>query len=53
MRVGIGYDVHQLCAGRPLVLGGITIPFERGLLGIQMLTCCFTRLWMPFWERWA
>ena len=33
MRVGIGYDVHQLCAGRPLVLGGITIPFERGLLG--------------------
>ena len=33
MRVGIGYDVHQLCEGRPLVLGGITIPFERGLLG--------------------
>src|SRR3954454_7600288 len=32
-RVGIGYDVHQLAAGRPLVLGGVTIPAERGLLG--------------------
>ncbi len=32
-RVGIGYDVHQLVAGRPLVLGGITIPHELGLLG--------------------
>lgn len=33
MRVGIGYDVHQLAAGRNLVLGGVTIPFEKGLLG--------------------
>lgn len=32
-RVGIGYDVHQLVAGRALVLGGVTIPAERGLLG--------------------
>lgn len=32
-RVGIGYDVHRLVAGRPLILGGVTIPFERGLLG--------------------
>ena len=32
-RVGIGYDVHRLAAGRPLVLGGLTIPFELGLLG--------------------
>ena len=32
-RVGIGYDVHALAAGRPLVLGGVMIPFERGLLG--------------------
>lgn len=33
MRVGIGYDVHRLVSGRPLVLGGVTIPFEKGLLG--------------------
>ncbi|MGI6736418.1 MAG: 2-C-methyl-D-erythritol 4-phosphate cytidylyltransferase [Anaerovoracaceae bacterium] len=32
-RVGCGYDVHRLTAGRPLVLGGVTIPFDRGLLG--------------------
>ncbi|HVJ47561.1 MAG TPA: 2-C-methyl-D-erythritol 2,4-cyclodiphosphate synthase [Desulfitobacterium sp.] len=33
MRVGIGYDVHALIEGRPLILGGIEIPYERGLLG--------------------
>jgi 2-C-methyl-D-erythritol 2,4-cyclodiphosphate synthase len=33
VRVGIGYDVHRLVAGRPLILGGITIPFPKGLLG--------------------
>jgi 2-C-methyl-D-erythritol 2,4-cyclodiphosphate synthase len=33
MRIGIGYDVHQLAEGRKLVLGGVTIPFEKGLLG--------------------
>lgn len=33
MRLGIGYDVHPLVAGRPLVLGGVEIPFERGLAG--------------------
>ncbi len=33
MRAGIGYDVHRLVTGRPLVLGGIRIPFEKGLLG--------------------
>ncbi len=32
-RVGSGYDVHRLVAGRPLVLGGVTLPFERGLEG--------------------
>jgi 2-C-methyl-D-erythritol 2,4-cyclodiphosphate synthase len=31
--VGFGYDVHQLVEGRPLVLGGVTIPHEKGLLG--------------------
>ena len=33
LRVGIGYDVHALSAGRRLVLGGVEIPFERGLSG--------------------
>ena len=33
MRVGIGYDVHPLVKGRPLVLGGVTVPFGRGLRG--------------------
>src|SRR6056297_3001859 len=33
MRVGIGYDVHRFCSGRPLVLGGVEIPFEMGLEG--------------------
>ena len=33
MRVGIGYDVHALVPGRRLVLGGVEVPFERGLSG--------------------
>ena len=33
MRIGFGYDVHQLVTGRPLILGGIKIPHTHGLLG--------------------
>lgn len=33
MRIGIGFDVHQLVENRPLIIGGITIPHEKGLLG--------------------
>ena len=33
MRIGHGYDVHRLVEGRRLVLGGVEIPFEKGLLG--------------------
>jgi 2-C-methyl-D-erythritol 2,4-cyclodiphosphate synthase len=33
MRIGHGFDVHPLVAGRPLVIGGVTIPFDRGLDG--------------------
>ena len=33
MRIGTGYDVHRLIEKRPLILGGCTIPFEKGLLG--------------------
>ena len=33
MRVGIGFDSHRLVPGRPLVLGGVVVPYERGLAG--------------------
>ncbi len=33
MRVGFGYDVHMLVQGRPLILGGVEVPYEMGLLG--------------------
>lgn len=33
MRIGQGYDVHRLVEGRKLILGGVTVPFEKGLLG--------------------
>ena len=33
LRVGHGYDVHRLVEGRPLILGGVTIPWEKGLEG--------------------
>lgn len=33
MRIGQGYDVHKLVEGRKLILGGVEIPYEKGLLG--------------------
>ena len=33
MKIGIGYDIHRLVAGRKLILGGVEIPSEKGLLG--------------------
>ena len=33
MRIGMGYDVHRLVEGRKLILGGVEIPYEKGLLG--------------------
>ena len=33
MRVGIGYDIHRLVEGRPLILGGVPVEYEKGLLG--------------------
>ena len=33
MRIGSGYDIHRMIPGRKLVLGGVVIPFEKGLLG--------------------
>ncbi len=33
MRIGMGYDVHRLTEGRKLILGGVNVPYEKGLLG--------------------
>ena len=33
MRIGFGFDIHPLAAHRPLIIGGITIPFDKGLVG--------------------
>jgi 2-C-methyl-D-erythritol 2,4-cyclodiphosphate synthase len=33
MRIGQGFDIHKLAEGRKLIIGGVTIPYERGLLG--------------------
>ena len=33
MRIGHGYDVHKFTEGRPLIIGGVNIPYEKGLLG--------------------
>jgi len=33
MRIGFGYDVHRLVPGRPLILGGVKLPWNQGLLG--------------------
>ena len=33
MRIGHGYDVHRLVEGRDLIIGGVKIPYEKGLLG--------------------
>ena len=33
MRIGMGYDVHKLVENRDLILGGVKIPYEKGLLG--------------------
>ena len=33
MRIGMGYDVHKLVEGRDLIIGGVNIPYEKGLLG--------------------
>lgn len=33
IKIGQGFDVHQLVEGRPLIIGGVTIPYEKGLIG--------------------
>jgi 2-C-methyl-D-erythritol 2,4-cyclodiphosphate synthase len=46
MRIGQGFDVHALVEGRPLIIGGVTIPFERGP-AIPTPMCCCMRCAMP------
>jgi 2-C-methyl-D-erythritol 2,4-cyclodiphosphate synthase len=44
VRVGIGYDAHQFAAGRPLMLGGVEIPYPLGLLGYSDADVCLHAL---------
>lgn len=46
-RIGEGWDVHALVEGRKLIIGGVEIPYDKGLLGHLMLTCCCTPSQMP------
>ena len=48
-RIGHGFDLHVLADGRKLILGGIEIPFERGLLDIRMQIVFCMLCPMPFW----
>ena len=50
MRVGMGYDVHKLTEGRKLILGGVDIPWEKGLLGHSDADVLIHAIWMHFWE---
>ena len=43
MRVGLGYDVHKLVEDRKLIIGGVEIPYEKGLLGHSECRCIITR----------
>ena len=40
MRVGMGYDVHRLAEDRKMILGGVEIPYEKGLLGHSDARAC-------------
>lgn len=48
MRVGMGYDVHRLAKDRKMILGGVEIPYEKGLLVTRMQMYLFMPLWMLF-----
>jgi hypothetical protein len=47
MRVGFGYDVHPFVSGRPLVLGGINIPYLFGLKGHSDADVLIHAIWTP------
>ena len=48
LRVGLGYDVHKLAENRKLIMGGVEIPYELGLLGHSDAdVLCSRYLWTP------
>ena len=47
MRIGMGYDVHRLTADRKLILGGVEIPYSKGLLGHSDADVLIHAVWMP------
>lgn len=51
MRIGQGYDVHKLTEGRKLILGGVDIPYEKGLAGHSDADVLVQPLWMRCWEQ--
>ena len=51
MRVGMGYDVHKLVKDRKLIMGGVEIPYELGLLGHSDADVFFMPLWMHYWVQ--
>lgn len=55
MRVGMGYDVHRLVEGRDLIMGGVKIPYEKGLDGHSDADVLCMRSWMRFsgQQRWG
>ena len=56
MRIGMGYDVHRLAENRKMIIGGVEIPYEKGLLGHSDAdVAAARRLWMPCSEQqhWA
>lgn len=51
MRIGQGYDVHRLTEGRKLILGGVDIPYEKGLLGHSDADVLLHAIMERSWER--
>ena len=54
LRIGHGYDVHRLTEGRKLILGGVDIPYETGLLGhsdADVLVHAVMDALMPQWRQ--
>ena len=50
LRIGHGYDVHRLVEGRRCIIGGVDIPYERGLLGHSDADVLAHALADAFWE---
>ena len=55
MRIGMGYDVHRLVEGRDLIIGGVKIPYEKGLLGHSDADVLLHAIMDACWEqrRWG